>query len=250
MVESVALDGSRVTLGAAAIAALREDVRGKLVLAGDADYDAVRRVWNGNVDRKPALIARCANARDVQHAVNFARTHNLLLSVRGGGHSAPGYGTNDDGMVIDLSLLKAITVDPAKRTARAGGGVLWREFDAATQAHGLATTGGTVSNTGIAGLTLGGGLGWLMGKHGATVDNLVSTELVTADGQLRTGERDGEPGSLLGVARRRRKFRCRYVVRISPASGRPNSGRAGRASNGSRRRHAALLSRLLRHVAG
>ena len=186
MVESVTLDGSRVALSTSAIAALRESVRGTVVLTSDAGYDEARRVWNGNVNRRPALIVRCTDARDVQHAVNFARAHSLLLSVRGGGHSAPGYGTCDDGMVIDLSLLKAITVDPTKRTARAGGGTLWRELDAATQAHGLATTGGTVSNTGIAGLTLGGGLGWLMGKHGTTVDNLISAEVVTADGQLRT----------------------------------------------------------------
>ncbi len=153
------LDGTRASLGAAEIAALRNNLRGGVVLAGDPEYDSARRVWNGNVDRRPALIARCSSTADVQHAVSFANTNGLLLSVRGGGHSAPGYGTNDGGMVIDLSPMKAIAVDPAGRTVRAEGGVLWREFDAATQAHGLATTGGTVSNTGIAGLTLGGGLG-------------------------------------------------------------------------------------------
>src|SRR5439155_1479617 len=109
---------------------------------------------------------------------------DLLVSVRGGGHSAHGYGTNDGGLVIDLSAMKAISVDPASRTARAEGGVLWRDLDAATQAHGLATTGGTVSNTGIGGLTLGGGLGWLGGNHGLTIDNLISAEVITADGQL------------------------------------------------------------------
>ena len=129
----------------------------------------------------------------MQHAVSFASSRGLLLSVRGGGHSAPGYGTNDGGMVIDLSPMKAINVDPVKRTARAEGGVLWREFDAATQAHGLATTGGTVSNTGVAGLTLGGGLGWLMGKHGASVDNLISAEVVTADGQFRRASATEHP---------------------------------------------------------
>ena len=185
MVEIMTLDGTRASLGAAEIAALRNNLRGGVVLAGDPEYDSARRVWNGNVDRRPALIARCSSTADVQHAVSFANTNGLLLSVRGGGHSAPGYGTNDGGMVIDLSPMKAIAVDPAGRTARAEGGVLWREFDAATQAHGLATTGGTVSNTGIAGLTLGGGLGWLMGKYGASVDNLLSADVVTADGQLR-----------------------------------------------------------------
>src|SRR5206468_5018856 len=114
----------------------------------------------GNVDRRPALIVRCMGASDVQRAVAFAKERDLLVSIRGGGHSAPGYGTNDGGLVIDLSAMKAISVDPASRTARAEGGVLWRDLDKATQAHGLATTGGTVSNTGIGGLTLGGGMGW------------------------------------------------------------------------------------------
>ena len=193
MVEIMTLDGTRASLGAAEIAALRNNLRGGVVLAGDPEYDSARRVWNGNVDRRPALIARCSSTADVQHAVSFANTNGLLLSVRGGGHSAPGYGTNDGGMVIDLSPMKAIAVDPAGRTARAEGGVLWREFDAATQAHGLATTGGTVSNTGIAGLTLGGGLGWLMGKYGASVDNLLSADVVTADGQLRKASATEHP---------------------------------------------------------
>jgi len=193
MVDIITLDGARASLGAAEITALRNNLRGGVVLAGDATYEAARRVWNGNVDRRPALIARCASTSDVQHAVNFAAGRGLLVSVRGGGHSAPGYGTNDGGMVIDLSLLKGITVDPTRRTARAEGGVLWREFDEATQAHGLATTGGTVSNTGIAGLTLGGGLGWLMGKHGASVDNLISADVVTADGELRHASATNNP---------------------------------------------------------
>jgi FAD/FMN-containing dehydrogenase len=193
MVDVLTLEGARAAVSSGEIAALRNDLRGGVVLAGDAGYDAARRVWNGNIDRRPALIVRCASVADVQHAVRLAATHGLLVSVRGGGHSAPGYGTNDGGMVIDLSLLKAITVDPIARTARAEGGVLWREFDAATQAHGLATTGGTVSNTGIAGLTLGGGLGWLMGKHGASVDNLLSTEVVTADGVLRKASATEHP---------------------------------------------------------
>jgi hypothetical protein len=193
MVEIVTLDGARTNVSAAEIAGLRDGVRGVVMLAGDTGYDGARRVWNGNVDRRPALIARCSGIGDVQHAVDFASKRDLLVSVRGGGHSAPGYGTNDGGMVIDLSPMKAINVDPTKRTARAEGGVLWREFDAATQAHGLATTGGTVSNTGIAGLTLGGGLGWLMGKYGASVDNLISAEVVTADGRLRQASATENP---------------------------------------------------------
>ena len=184
MVDIVTLNGSRTALGAPQIAALRSGLRGAVILSGDEDYEKARRVWNGNVDRRPAVIVRCMNASDVQRAVDFAKERDLLVSIRGGGHSAPGYGTNDGGIVIDLSAMKAISVDPAGHTVRAEGGVLWRDFDAATQAHGLATTGGTVSNTGIGGLTLGGGLGWLMGKHGLTIDNLMSAEVVTADGQL------------------------------------------------------------------
>jgi FAD/FMN-containing dehydrogenase len=185
MVDVKAMNGSVASVSAAEIATLRSELRGKLLLASDEGYDAARRVWNGNVDRRPALVIQCSGSADVQHAVRFATKRQLLTSVRGGGHSAPGYGTNDGGLVIDLSLMKAITVDPVKRTARAEGGVLWRDLDSATQAHGLATTGGTVSNTGIGGLTLGGGMGWLMGKHGLTIDNLISAEVVTADGQLR-----------------------------------------------------------------
>jgi FAD/FMN-containing dehydrogenase len=183
MVEARALDGSRATVRTAEIDALRAGLRGRLLGASDGGYDEVRRVWNGNVDRRPALIARCADAADVQTIVRFAGERGLLMSVRGGGHSAPGYGTNDGGLVLDLSLMKAISVDPGKRTALAQGGALWRDLDGETQAHGLATTGGTVSNTGIAGLTLGGGLGWLMGKHGLTIDNLLSAEVITADGR-------------------------------------------------------------------
>lgn len=156
-----------------------------MITADDGRYNEARRVWNGNIDRRPALIVRCAGTADVQQALAFARARDLLLSVRGGGHSAPGYGVSDGGVVIDLSAMKGIQVDPQARTVRADGGVLWRELDHETQAFGLATTGGTVSNTGIAGLTLGGGLGWLMGQHGLTVDNLVEADVVTADGQLR-----------------------------------------------------------------
>lgn len=177
-----------------AAAALREVFRGELIGVSDPGYDAARRVWNGDIDRRPALVARCRGVADARHAVRFAREEGLLMSVRGGGHSAPGYGTNDGGLVIDLSAMKGIRVDPEARTARAEGGVLWREFDRETQGFGLATTGGTVSNTGVGGLTLGGGLGWLMGKHGLTVDNLISADVVTADAELHTVSADREPG--------------------------------------------------------
>jgi len=193
MLQARTFDGTAVELGADKIGTLRAALRGLLVTPGEADYEVARRVWNGNVDRRPALVVRCADAADVQRAVDFATRHGLLLSVRGGGHSAPGHGTNDGGLVIDLSSMKAIEVDPGKRTARAEGGVLWRELDGQTQAHGLATTGGTVSNTGIGGLTLGGGMGWLAGKHGLTIDNLLSADVVTADGQLRKASAHENP---------------------------------------------------------
>jgi FAD/FMN-containing dehydrogenase len=178
-------DGATITLDDEKIAEFRSALRGDLIMNDHVAYESARRVWNGNIDRRPALIARCAGVADVQRAVTFARTHSLRLSIRNGGHSAPGYGTNDGGLVIDLSAVKGIRVDPDARSVRAQGGVIWRELDHETQAFGLATTGGTVSNTGIVGLTLGGGLGWLMGKHGLTIDNLISADVVTADGQFR-----------------------------------------------------------------
>jgi FAD/FMN-containing dehydrogenase len=190
---AVTSEGTRHALDAADLESFRKALRGELIRSDDGGYEAARRVWNGNVDRRPALIARCVGVADVQQAVNFARTNGLRVSVRGGGHSAPGYGTNDGGLVIDLSPMKGVRVDPNARTVRAEGGVLWRDLDHETQVFGLATTGGTVSNTGIAGLTLGGGLGWLMGKHGLTVDNLLSADVVTADGQFRTASATDNP---------------------------------------------------------
>src|SRR4029453_14911577 len=183
---AVTADGARCSLSEADIGGFRSALRGEVIHGDHAGYDAARRVWNGNVDRRPALIARCTGVADVQCAVNFARVQALRVSIRGGGHSAPGYGTNDGGLVIDLTALKGIRVDSRARTVVAQGGTLWRELDHETQAFGLATTGGTVSNTGVVGLTLGGGLGWLMGKHGLTIDNLISADVVTADGQFRT----------------------------------------------------------------
>ena len=143
---------------------LRTGFRGALLRPGEDGYDEARRIWNGAIDRRPALIARCAGADDVAAAVRFAREHDLLVSVRGGGHAVAGHAVCDDGLMIDLSLMKAVTVDPTSRTAKAAAGLLWSEFDKATQPMGLATTGGIISHTGIAGLTLGGGLGHLMRK--------------------------------------------------------------------------------------
>jgi hypothetical protein len=172
---------------------LRAGVRGPLLRSGDDGFQAARHVWNGMIDRSPALIARCAGAADVIRAIAFAREHGLPVAVRGGGHSAAGSGVCDDGLVIDLSGMKGIRVDPARRTVRAEAGLSWGEFDRETQAFGLATTGGVVSTTGIAGLTLGGGIGWLMREHGLTCDNLLSADVVTADGQLLTASADENP---------------------------------------------------------
>lgn len=170
----------------AAVEKFKAALRGHLLRPGDDAYDQARKVWNGMFDRHPALIVRCAGTADVISAVNFARDNGLQAAVRGGGHSFPGHSVCDGGMVIDLSPMKGIRVDPAARTAWAQAGVKWIEFDHETQAFGLATTGGTVSDTGIAGLTLGGGLGWLSSKYGLTVDNLISAEMVLADGRLLT----------------------------------------------------------------
>ncbi|HEY1370489.1 MAG TPA: FAD-binding oxidoreductase [Gaiellaceae bacterium] len=181
-------------------AELRPRFRGTLLRPGEEGYDEARRVWNGAIDRRPALIARCAGADDVVEAVRFARKRDLLVSVRGGGHSIAGHGVCEGGVMIDLSLMKAARVDPAARTVQAAGGLLWRELDAATSQFGLATPGGIISHTGIGGLTLGGGLGHLMRKHGLTVDNLVSVELVTADGEQLRVDGDTEPELFWGLS--------------------------------------------------
>jgi FAD/FMN-containing dehydrogenase len=168
---------------ASALEELETRLSGQLIRPGDAVYDQARRLWNGKIDKYPALIARCHTAEDVVTAVTFARHHNLALAVRGGAHNSNGFATINNGLVIDLSPMKGITVDPAARTARAEPGLTFGELSRATQAYGLATTTGICSGTGISGATLGGGTGWLMGKHGLAIDNVLAFELVTADGQ-------------------------------------------------------------------
>ena len=165
---------------------------GALIRPGDTGYDDARAVWNGAVDRRPRLIARCSSAADVAAAIGYARDRGLPVAVRGGGHSVAGTAVCDDGLVIDLSAMKRITVDPAARTATVQAGTLWGELDSAAQAFALATTGGIVSHTGVAGLTLGGGIGWLMRRHGLTVDNLLAAEVTLADGQHLTVNPDAE----------------------------------------------------------
>jgi FAD/FMN-containing dehydrogenase len=172
---------------------------GSIIRRGDAGYEDARKLWNGMVDRSPAIIVRCASTADVVAAVNFAREHGLLVAVRGGGHNAAGLGSCDDGLVIDLSGMRAVTVDAERRIARAQGGARWGEFDAATHAHGLATTGGLISTTGVGGLTLGGGLGWLMRSYGLASDNVVGVEIVTADGEVRRANAAENPDLFWGV---------------------------------------------------
>ena len=158
--------------------------RGEMITADNEGYDDARAVWNGTVNRRPRLIARCSGTADVVAAVRFARDHDLEIAVRGGGHNVAGTAVCDDGIVIDLSAMRAVSVDSAGRTAQVRSGALWGDVDHETQAHGLATTGGIVGHTGVAGLTLGGGIGLLMRKHGLAVDNLLGAEVVTAAGDI------------------------------------------------------------------
>ena len=163
---------------------LQSKVHGKVILPEQPEYDSARKIWNGMIDRYPAVIVRCSDASDVVEAIRFARSHDLVISVRGGGHGFPGYATVDDGIVIDLSFMKDILVDPQRQTALVSAGLTLGEFMQATQVYGLATTTGTASDTGVAGLTLGGGLGYLMSKYGLACDNVISYEMVTADGEI------------------------------------------------------------------
>jgi FAD binding domain/Berberine and berberine like len=188
-----------IELDRTALRILRASFRGELVLPGDPAYDKNRRVWNGSIDRYPALIARCSGVADVVAIVQFARDTGLEVAVRGGGHSFPGLSACDGGLVIDLGAMKGIRVDPERRTARVEAGVLWGELDRETQAFGLATTGGIVTHTGVAGLTLGGGIGWLQRKLGLTIDRLLSAKVVTADGELLKASHTEHPDLFWGL---------------------------------------------------
>src|SRR5215217_5260955 len=176
----------RISLEEAAIQEFKAALRGELLRPGEDGYEDARKVFNVMIDKKPALIARCAGVADVINAVNFARTNELLVAVRGGGHSVPGHSVCDGGLVIDLSQMKGMRIDPVARTVRAEPGLTWGDLNHDLQIFGLGATGGYVSTTGISGLTLGGGLGWLVRKHGLALDNLLSVDIVTADGELLT----------------------------------------------------------------
>ena len=173
---AVKLSGAETTIERAAVRDLGASLSGTLLAPGEEGYEAARRVWNGMIDRHPALIARCADTADVVRALTFARERQLLLAVRGGGHSFPGYSTCDGGVVIDLSSMRSVVVNADTRTARVAGGAWGADLDAAAQKHALATTLGQFSNTGVAGLTLGGGFGWLSRRYGLACDNLISVE--------------------------------------------------------------------------
>jgi FAD/FMN-containing dehydrogenase len=191
--------GAEAVVHASTVQAFQASVQGAIIRSGCADYESARKTWNGMIDKYPALITRCTGVADVIAAVRFARDHDLLVAVRGGGHSLPGFSVCDDGMVIDLSQMKAIRVDPVKRTAAAQAGLTWGDYDRETQVFGLASTGGVIATTGIAGLTLGGGIGWLMRKYGLACDHLRSVDLVTADGQFLTASTTENPDLFWGM---------------------------------------------------
>ena len=190
------LTGDYAAIGHTEVEDFRSSLYGETLLPDDAGYDGARRIWNAMIDKRPAMIARCSGPADVINSVNFARENNLLVSVRGGGHNFPGNSVCNDGLMIDLSGMTGVRVDPAARTVRAQGGTKWGAFDRETQAFGLATPGGTDVDTGIAGLTLGGGIGYLSGSYGLSCDNLVSADVVTADGRSLTASAHENPDLL------------------------------------------------------
>lgn len=198
-IPAVTLSGDQTVLEKAAVKEFAESLKGDLLAKGDPGYDQARTIWNAMHDRHPALIARCAHIEDVSKSVNFAREQSLLLAVKGGGHSFPGKSVCEGGLMIDLSTINSVEVDTQNRRARAGGGALLNTLDQATQAHGLAVTTGVVSHTGVGGLTLGGGFGRLNRKFGLTIDNLISANMVTADGEIRRVSADENPDLFWGI---------------------------------------------------
>lgn len=191
--------GGKAVIAEATVTAFKASLRGPLLMSHDESYDAVRQIWNGMHDKRPALIARCTGVADVMDAVNFARTHNLLVAVRGGGHNVSGAASCDGGIMIDLSLMKGVHVDAKTKRARVQGGAVLGDMDRETQVFGLAAPGGNVSTTGVAGLTLGGGLGHLRRKYGLAIDNLQSVDLVTADGTFLTASAEENSDLFWGI---------------------------------------------------
>ena len=192
-ITAMCLDGAETVIDSEAFTEFETGLYGTAITPGSGEYEAARKVWNGMIDKRPALIVSCSGVSDVVNTVKFARERDLMISLRGGAHSIAGHGTCDGGIVIDLSNMKGVRVDPGNKTAHAQAGLTWAELDNETLVHGLATPGGTVSNTGIAGLTLGGGLGWLMGKHGLSCDNVISFDVVTVDGDVVTADQQNHP---------------------------------------------------------
>ena len=226
------------------IAALKSSFRGELIEQRDTSYDTARKVYNAMIDRRPRLIARCGDVADVIAAVNFGRENNLVVSIRGGGHNAAGSGVCDDGLVIDLSRMNYVHVDPKKRTVLAGGGAVWGDVDHAAHAFGLAVPAGIISTTGVGGLTLGGGIGHLTRQCGLTIDNLLSVDVVLADGRFVTANAKDNPDLFWGNTRWRGQFRRRHFVSLQGA---PHSHKlcgADAVANGGRGRYPALVSRL------
>jgi hypothetical protein len=198
-IPAIRLSGQGTVIEKAALEEFGASLRGALILPAHPEYDAARRIWNGMIDKRPAMVVRCAGAADVANAVTFARERELVLAVRGGGHSHPGHSTCDGGMVIDLSPMRTVRVDVKTRLATVAAGAWGRDVDTETQHYGLATTMGQISDTGVAGLTLGGGFGWLSRRFGLACDNLVSVDLVTADGQLRRVSADENADLFWGI---------------------------------------------------
>jgi FAD/FMN-containing dehydrogenase len=192
-IRGVSLDGAEIELEKAAIKELGDAMTGPVILSGHPEYDSARTIWNGMHDKRPALIARCLNSQDVSHAVTFARERRLLVAVRGGGHSWPGKSICENGLMIDLSQLTDVSVNTESQRAFAGGGALLGHLDQASLPKGLVTTAGVVSHTGVGGFTLGGGFGRLNRKYGLAIDNLFSAEMITADGEIRTVDKDRDP---------------------------------------------------------
>ena len=222
-------------------------LRGQLLEPDDPEYDSARRVYNGMIDKHPALIARCCDVADVMTAVNFARNQRMLLAVRGGGHNGGGLGTCDDGLVIDLAHMRGIRVDPAACTVRVEGGCTWGDVDHATHAFGLATPSGIISSTGVGGLTLGGGIGHLTRQYGLTIDNLLEVDMVLADGSFVTANARIQNADLfwVGPGRWRQLWR-RDVVSVPAASCPHGLRRSDSLAHGPSGRSHALLSRLHR----